>query len=60
MIKYLINVHTLKLGKSAREDLIIKMTTKRLIKTGARTYVNSQLLQGHENYIVCCINIAYA
>lgn len=60
MLKDLINVHILKLGKSAQEDLIVKSSYKeRLIKTGARTYINSQLLQGHQNYIICCINIGH-
>lgn len=41
----LINVHILKLGKSAREDPIVKSNHKeRLIKIGVRTYINSQLL----------------
>lgn len=60
MLKDLINGHILKLGKNEGEDLIVKSNYKeRLIKTGARTYINSQLLQGHQNDIICCINIGY-
>lgn len=42
-----------------KKILLLKVTTKRLIKTHAMTYVNSQLLQGHQNYIICGINIGY-